>query len=298
MKKINENELKEIFQIIKSGNQDGITTLYEKYHDLVYGICFSILRNRDNSEDVCQNVFTKLLKLDLDQFPTQGEASWLYTVTKNETIQFLRKQKSIVDIDDLYTLESESDEINDIVDMASYYKLIESLKPQDQEIISLRILSDFTFDKIAQMLNMPIGTVEWRYYKALHYIKLSISNIVAFIIVFSTYQISKNLVSNYREDYVEDHHLPENHIEYNYNEYENNISNTPHTNTSYHNSTLIFDDAEYTDVVTYGAPDTSGAAASINRIIQSVMTITTFLVSSLIIIFAIYFAFKKKIKKK
>ena len=191
MKKINEEELREIFKKIKNNESDGIDLLYEKYNKLVYGVAFSILKNKENSEDVTQEVFSKLLKLDKNLFPEHGEASWLYTVAKNETIQFLRKYKATLDIDELYTLESENDQIDDIVDMESYYKLIESLSKLDQEIISLRILSDFTFEKIAQMLNMSLGTVQWRYYKALHSIKLSLGNLAAFLVVFSTWNVIK-----------------------------------------------------------------------------------------------------------
>lgn len=188
MNKINELELKEIFEKIKNGDENSFETLYKNYHDLVFRITFSILKNKENSEDVCQEVFAKLMKLEKTKFPSTGEASWLYSVTKNEALQFIRKQKKNVNIDELYMLESESDEIEDIVDMDSYYKLLEGLKPIDKEIISLKILSDFTFEKIAQMLNMPIGTVQWRYYKSIYYIKLSISNLAAVLVVFTIWK--------------------------------------------------------------------------------------------------------------
>ena len=64
---------------------------------------FSILKNKENSEDVVQDVFAKLMKLDKEKIPTQGQSSWLYTVTKNEVMQWLRKQKHNIAIDDLYT---------------------------------------------------------------------------------------------------------------------------------------------------------------------------------------------------
>lgn len=286
MKKIDENELKIIFQGIKSGNKGDIELLYKNYHDTVYGIAFSILKNRDNSEDVTQNVFAKLLKMDAHLFPSQGEASWLYTVTKNEVFQFLRKQKTIVDIDDLYTLESESNEIDDIVDMASYYKLLENLKPIDKEIISLRILSDFTFEKIAQMLNMPIGTVEWRYYKALHYIKLSITNLAAFIIVLYTLNSIKNI--NYNE--------PSDELD--------SVSNTTNTSTSYYNysnsssGSMHFGDIDDIQTVTSSSHDSTGAASSINTMVGTIITIGIVITSIIFISLTVYFAFKKKIKIK
>ena len=143
------------------------------------------------------------MKLDKEKFPTQGQSSWLYTVTKNEVMQWLRKQKHNIAIDDLYTLESESDEIEDIVDMESYYHLLKGLPAIEQEIISLRVLSDFTFDKIAQMLNMPLGTVQWRYYKAMHSLRLSLSNLAAFVLVFTLWRVMEQPKGIYMSEKAE-----------------------------------------------------------------------------------------------
>ena len=52
MKKIDEKELKIIFQGIKDGNKDDIELLYKNYYSIVYGVAFSILKNKENSEDV------------------------------------------------------------------------------------------------------------------------------------------------------------------------------------------------------------------------------------------------------
>ena len=273
MKKINELELKEIFNKLKDGDKNAIELLYKNYHDIVYGIAFSILRNKDNSEDITQNVFTKLLRIEKDQLPSKGEASWLYTVTKNEVFQFLRKQKNIVDIDDLYTIESENNEIDNIVDMTSYYNLLQDLKPIDQEIISLRILSDFTFDKIAQMLNMPIGTVEWRYYKSLHNIKLSLSNLAAFVVVFTVWNLYKAETNSV-------------------NEISSSEKNTVKNSTSSGDVSMSFESiSSFIDSASYS----KGTATSISNIIA---TICFSILSLLLIILTVFFAIKKKIKIK
>ena len=299
MKKIDENELKIIFQGIKNGNKDDIELLYKNYHSVIYGIAFSILRNKDNSEDITQNVFAKLLKMDPSLFPSKGEASWLYTVTKNEVFQFLRKQKTIVNIDDIYAFESESNEIEDIVDMTSYYKLLENLKPIDREIISLRILSDFTFEKIAQMLDMPIGTVEWRYYKALHYIKLSLTNLAAFIIVFFTLDSVKHFAGNidiYSNNNPHENSISENKISENITHSENTTSSTEYQNT-HQGGGLSFHDITINNIVT-SAQDSTGAAGSVNHMVGAFLTLGMVVSSVIFISLTIFFALKKKIKVK
>ena len=276
MKKINEEELKEIFQRIKNDEKDAMDLLYEKYNKLVYGVAFSILKNKENSEDVTQEVFSKLLKLDKSLLPEHGEASWLYTVAKNETIQFLRKYKVTLDIDELYTLESESDQIDDIVDMESYYKLIENLSKLDQEIISLRILSDFTFEKIAQMLNMSLGTVQWRYYKALHSIKLSLGNLAAFVVAFSTW----NTISKWSFNLNSEADISENRKD------ENRQDNTAHSHSSTGFGT------------TFNCHDGSGASESVEEVARTILFLGFMCICLVFVVLSVFFAFRKKVKIK
>lgn len=278
MAKINEIELKEIFQNFKNSDNRQIDIFYEKYYDLVYGITFSILKNKENSEDVTQEVFEKIIKLDKDKFPTTGEASWLYTVTKNEVFQFLRKQKKLVDIDELFSLESESNEIDDIVDMTSYYKLIDNLNSIDREIISLRILSDFTFDKIAQILNMPIGTVQWRYYKALHSIKLTISSLAMLLVVYNVWSISHRFSNSIEDSDLSELSKPENISTYDKSE-------------SYYNQESI-------TTFSVESSDFSGASENVGRISGAIKNIAIIGICTILLIFTIFFAVKSKVKIK
>ena len=56
--------------------------MYINYKDLIYFIAYSFLKNKEDSEDIVQNIFLKLQKLDKEKLPKQNEFTWLYTVTK------------------------------------------------------------------------------------------------------------------------------------------------------------------------------------------------------------------------
>ena len=86
MKKINVEELRELFIEIKYGNNIAFEKLYKNYKNLVYKIAYSILKNSYDSDDIVQIVFEKIYSIDKDKLPTRNESSWLYSVTKNETI--------------------------------------------------------------------------------------------------------------------------------------------------------------------------------------------------------------------
>ncbi len=163
---------------------DSYDFFYKEYYSLIYGIVFSILKNKENTEDVVQEIFMKIYNLDKTKLPDKGTLSWIYTVSRNETLNYLRRKKQEVNIDDIYELQEESSEIEEIIDIHTYNKIISGLTEKEKEIVSLKILSNLTFKKIGQMLQMPTATVQWKYYKAVNSLKISLGNLALSIITF------------------------------------------------------------------------------------------------------------------
>lgn len=184
MGKIKEKELKELFIEIKNNNKIAFEKLYSKYNKTVYGIAFSILKNKPDSEDVVQTVFTKIYTLEKDKLPKDKIGSWLYSVTKNETLLLLRKKDNNVNLEDIYSIKDENNEIYKFISQDSYNRLINSLNPKEQEVVSLKLLSNLTFKEIGSLLGESTNTVKWRYYKAIHTLKITLSNLGMFIITF------------------------------------------------------------------------------------------------------------------
>lgn len=182
MVKVNEKELKEIFKEIKNHDEAAFEKLYNKYNTLVYGIAFSILKNKQDAEDVVQTIFAKIYDIDTDKLPIQKEASWLYTTTKNEAITLLRKRDNNLNIDSIYEIETSNNEIEEVISKDTYNRIISKLNEKEKEIISLKILVNLSFKEIANLLNEPTSTIKWRYYKGIHSLKILLSNLGMFMI--------------------------------------------------------------------------------------------------------------------
>lgn len=187
MKSINKAELHRIFIGLASKNELQFNEFYNKYNKLIYCIAFSILKNEDESKDITQNVFIKIWNLEKEKYPSKNELSWIYTLTKNETLMYLRNKRKELNIEDIYYIGDEDKALKEIIDKDKYNRILSNLSLLDQEIVSLKVLSDFSFMQISKMLNMKIGTVQWRYYKAINTIKSLITNISMFIIAISIY---------------------------------------------------------------------------------------------------------------
>lgn len=182
--KINEKELKEIFDGIRKNEETSFNKLYEKYNKLIYSITFSILKNKEDAEDVTQAVFSKIYEIDKQKLPIKHEASWLYTITKNETITYLRKRKNELNIEEIYNMESTDSSIEEVCDKETYERLISKLTQKEKETISLKILGGLSFKEISKLVKEPTNTTKWRYYKAIHTLELLLANLSLFIITF------------------------------------------------------------------------------------------------------------------
>lgn len=264
MIKVSKKELKQLFLKIKDDKELGFQELYTKYNKLVYAIAFSIVRNKEDSLDVTQSIFAKIYKLEKDKLPNKKEASWLYTVTKNEAITYLRKKKNNVLIEDLYELEDDNNEINKLIDRISYNNLIKKLNNKEKEILSLKILSNLSFKEISKLTDEPVGTVKWRYYKSLSSLKIVLGN---FIISITTLVIALRirLYRTKNEEKVENkenENLEEKPVEEDRNELLNSEEQKLDTkeeaeqqqiqNTETTQETVLIDDAQFINYVEIG----------------------------------------------
>lgn len=172
----------EIFELLKTNRKLGIEELYKNYSKLVYGVIYSILKNPDETEDVLQNVFVKIFKLDNEKLPTKSHLSWLYSVAKNETINYIKKHSKEKNYESLYEITDNDTEIEKVLDKEYFNKLIENLPPKQQEILSLKIISNLSFREIANILDMKIPAVQWHYYKSLNTLKLLLGNVITIFV--------------------------------------------------------------------------------------------------------------------
>lgn len=172
----------EIFELLKTNRKLGIEKLYKNYSKLVYGVIYSILKNTDETEDVLQNVFVKIFKLDNEKLPTKSHLSWLYSVAKNETINYIKKHSKEKNYESLYEITDNDTEIEKVLDKEYFNKLIENLPPKQQEILSLKIISNLSFREIANILDMKIPAVQWHYYKSLNTLKLLLGNVITIFV--------------------------------------------------------------------------------------------------------------------
>lgn len=117
-------------------------------------------------------------------------------MTKNEALNFLKSRKDEINIEEVYYISNEDVELSNIVEKEYFNKIIKKLNIEEREIVSLKILSNLSFEEISMILGKPNGTIKWKYYKAVGKLKALLEQL-GFIIVGVI--ISSKILVDYQE---------------------------------------------------------------------------------------------------
>lgn len=167
------------------GDQRAYDVLIKKYRSSVYNLVYRMIENRQEAEDIVQETFIKAfnaLKTFNEEF---AFSTWLFKIATNNCIDTLRKRKlqtysldtpvqtkdgevSRDFADERYspeqsTISSESTSI--ILDS------VESLPKKYQLVINMRHKEDRSYEEISELLEIPIGTVKARIFRAREILK-------------------------------------------------------------------------------------------------------------------------------
>jgi RNA polymerase sigma-70 factor (ECF subfamily) len=168
----------ELIQTAIRGREDGFEELVRRYQRPITGYVYRMLNNYDASLDVTQEVFIKVYN-SLERYSSEYKFStWLYRIAHNAAIDYMRRnsvsQQSIEaeNADGSYQLQIESSQPNPEQqrEQSEWRREIETVVkclPQVyRELILLRHAQDLSYDEIAEITNLPLGTVKNRLFRA------------------------------------------------------------------------------------------------------------------------------------
>lgn len=160
-----EEILKKLNSKVKQEKDIAFEKLYNKYYRLVFFIVSKYLDNNEDKEDLVQTIFLKILQSIHSVKDYNLISSYISTVAKNESINFLKRRKKLVSLDELPNTPTSDYNIIYIP------QFVNCLKKEDINIIVLKIYYGYTFKEISELLNIPLKTVATHYYRALDELK-------------------------------------------------------------------------------------------------------------------------------
>lgn len=164
LKKISSNQLSDAELVIsfkQSNDLNIVGELYQRYMELVYGVCLKYLKNPENAQDSVISIFeeltVKLQKHEVDNFK-----AWLYTLSKNHCLMRLRSEKkqTLVNFDVELVQSEENVHLNGELEKEENFKKLEycldQLQTEQKTAIELFYLQGKCYNEITE-----ITGIEW-----------------------------------------------------------------------------------------------------------------------------------------
>ncbi len=179
----------------RKGSEAAYRELLSRYERPVFSLIFRMVRDRETAEDLSQETFVKVLN-NLDRYSPEFKfSSWLFKIANNLTIDHLRRRRidtiSIEGAPDAVTSESaratsiavvsqdespleelESRELGTAIERA-----IARLRPEYRACIMLRHVEDKSYEEIAEIVKLPLGTVKTYIHRARHELRAALEDV-------------------------------------------------------------------------------------------------------------------------
>ncbi len=150
--------------------------LYERYYEPIFRFVFRRTADSDLSADLCSQVFLKALqRLGSYQFRGVPFSAWLFRIASNEVAQHYRhnsqkrtvsvEENTLGDVAEEMELDGELWQVEDLV------VALDTLKPEELELIELRFFEQRPFKAIAEILNITESNAKVKTYRILERLK-------------------------------------------------------------------------------------------------------------------------------
>ena len=167
-------DIEVIAQVLK-GDQQAYARLVDRYRNFVFTISLRYIKNREDAEEVAQDVFIKAFR-SLADFRGQSKFStWLYTVTTTSCLSFLRKKKvDVQSLDDEHVFAGadnidgglNANQVEQKSRVAMVNEAIKLLSADDAQVISLFYKGEQTLEEIAQIMGKEVNAVKVQLHRA------------------------------------------------------------------------------------------------------------------------------------
>lgn len=159
----------------RNGDSDATRELYKRYGRAVYSWVRKITMDPGKSEDLTQEVFVRAWRKANTYDPSRGSVgAWLYGIARNCAHDLLRKKSDIVGLPEGPETKDGTVEPADIEAIwigGQVASALETLSPEQRTVLELAYFQHLTQKEIAERLDMPLGTVKSRTFKALKRMK-------------------------------------------------------------------------------------------------------------------------------
>ena len=168
-----------LVQKANKGDQKAYAELMDRYRDAIYFMLLKMVNNSSDAEDLTIEAFGKAFKNIQQYTPNYAFSTWLFKIATNNCIDFIRKKKantvSLDETDDegdkaphdiMAPILDPEEEMIKIQKSKILRNIVSKLKRRYRKLIELRYFKEFSYEEIAEELELPIGTVKAQLFRA------------------------------------------------------------------------------------------------------------------------------------
>lgn len=158
--------------------------LYQRYMDLIYGVCLKYLKDPEAAKDAVINIYEELIS-KLKQHEVSHFKSWLYTLSRNHCLMQLRKEKgrSTVEIAEKFMQSEEMLHLDSVMEkesqLNSMEKCLEQLSEAQKSCVTLFYLQGKCYNEITELTGIEWNKVRSFIQNGRRNLKLCMENIVS-----------------------------------------------------------------------------------------------------------------------
>lgn len=157
---------------VANGDTEALRALYEQTKIAVYGYALSVLKNRQDAEDVLQDTYIRIHAAASGYQPAGKPMAWIITIAKNTALMRLREAKKTTELPEdsgwAQTAPPSSDRI-------VLEKALQCLNEREREILMLHAVGGFKHREIAALMDMTLSTVLSVYHRARKKLKANLA---------------------------------------------------------------------------------------------------------------------------
>ena len=162
----------EIILKIKNENSSKyFEVLYRRYQEKVLDKCFSFVKNRSVAEELTEDIFSKVFEKLPSVKQLSSFSSWLYTLTYNHCIDYLREKKKLhypnwSRENELPEIMDDSEGLVDEINYDNFLKILELIHPEEKALLFMKYKDDLPMKQVAAALGISEDAAKMRLKRA------------------------------------------------------------------------------------------------------------------------------------
>lgn len=161
---------------VKNGNLDSLVPLYDRYNLKIFNFFLRVTHDRITSEDLTQNVFSRILNYRSSYNEVYTFKSWIYQIARNVHVDHYSKNKMM--FSDYPAEQNYENERMEAMEQMEKQQKVEAIREalgllttEQREIIELSRFQDLKYEEISKITGNSVGAVRVKVHRAIKKLK-------------------------------------------------------------------------------------------------------------------------------